>query len=147
VEGAGVSPSEHPAYPAQLCACFFFCLLSFLYLLSPSVRFLEQAHAGHEIPLKRLKSNWNYTEFQSDRENKFWWSWNRSLNCFCWKALTPSWAHELTESRRKTWHAHLHFVSAFALSHSLCSHFAITLGSGNERIGDNIFMTRGLNYS
>jgi hypothetical protein len=41
--------------------------------------------------------------------------------------------------------ASLHFVSVFALSHSLCSHFAITLGSRKDRI-DNIFMARDRNY-
>jgi hypothetical protein len=27
----------------------------------------------------------------------------RHLNCFCWKALTLTWAHELTTNRRKAW--------------------------------------------
>jgi hypothetical protein len=36
----------------------------------------------------------------------------------------------------------LHFVSAFALSHSLCGHFVITLDSGK----DNIFMTTTVDF-
>jgi hypothetical protein len=48
VEEAGVSPSEHPAYLAQLYASFVFCLLSFLHLPSPPVRFLGQACPAHE---------------------------------------------------------------------------------------------------
>jgi hypothetical protein len=39
--------STQPTWP-QLCACLVFCLLSFLHLPSPPVRFLGQAHAGHE---------------------------------------------------------------------------------------------------
>jgi hypothetical protein len=39
--------STQPTWP-QLYAGFVFCLLSFLHLPSPSVKFLGQAHAGHE---------------------------------------------------------------------------------------------------
>jgi hypothetical protein len=39
-----VSPSECPASWPQLYVCLVFCLLSFLHLPSPSVRFLGQAH-------------------------------------------------------------------------------------------------------
>jgi hypothetical protein len=40
-------PSTQPTWP-QLYACLFFCLLSFLHLPSPPVRFLGQACAGHK---------------------------------------------------------------------------------------------------
>jgi hypothetical protein len=46
--GAGVSPSEHPAYLALDLCSLVFCLLSFLHLPPPSVRFLGQARVGHE---------------------------------------------------------------------------------------------------
>jgi hypothetical protein len=48
VEGAGVSPSEHPAYLAP--ALCMFCLLSVVFPTSPvtSVRFLGQACWGHK---------------------------------------------------------------------------------------------------
>jgi hypothetical protein len=42
-------------------------------------------------------------------------------------------AHELTKSRRKSM-VSLHFISIFALSHSLCNHFAITLDSRKEEL-------------
>jgi hypothetical protein len=41
-----VSPSQHTAYLAP--ALCMFCLLSVVLPASPSVRFLEQARAGHE---------------------------------------------------------------------------------------------------
>jgi hypothetical protein len=44
-----------------------------------------------------------------------------------------TWAHELTKSRRKAWHLSLHFVSVFALNHSVCSHLAVTLESRKDR--------------
>jgi hypothetical protein len=40
-------PSTQPTW-LQLYACFVFCLLSFLHLHSPPVRFLQQACVGHE---------------------------------------------------------------------------------------------------
>jgi hypothetical protein len=46
--GVGVSLSEHPVYLAPALACFVFCLLSFLHLLSPPVRFLEQTLEGRK---------------------------------------------------------------------------------------------------
>jgi hypothetical protein len=52
VEGAVVClhPNAQTTWP-QLCACLVFCFLSFLHLLLPPVRFLGQAHMGHEMKL------------------------------------------------------------------------------------------------
>jgi hypothetical protein len=41
-------------------------------------------------------------------------------------------AQKLTKSRRKSLLSFLHFVSVFALSHSLCSHLATTLESKKD---------------
>jgi hypothetical protein len=50
--------------------------------------------------------------------------------------------NELTTG--KGWHLCVHFVSIFVLSHSLYSHFTITLDSRKDKT-DNIFMT--MNWS
>jgi hypothetical protein len=42
-------PITQPTW-LPLYACFVFCLLSFLHLPSPSVRFVGQAHMGHKTP-------------------------------------------------------------------------------------------------
>jgi hypothetical protein len=48
--------STQPTWP-QLCVCFVFCLLSFLHLPLPPVRFLGQAHVARETysSLKKKK--------------------------------------------------------------------------------------------
>jgi hypothetical protein len=54
VEGAGVSPSKHPAYLAP--ALCLFVLLSVVFFgisCHPQLRFLGQACAGHEIKAQR----------------------------------------------------------------------------------------------
>jgi hypothetical protein len=60
-------------------------------------------------------------------------SCKRSSNCFSWKALTSSWAHKLLKTG-EVWHPCLHFISIFALSHSLYSHFAPWIPERSELI-------------
>jgi hypothetical protein len=57
-------PSTQPTWP-QLYACFVFCLLSFLHLLSPSVRFLEQVLEECKTHVVNFKISSNYFGLKS----------------------------------------------------------------------------------
>jgi hypothetical protein len=73
----------------------------------------------------------------------------RCLKCFCWKALTPSWAHKLTNSRRTAQHLSvIQFCICPCSKPSIFGHFAKRMDHLDSRkdITDNIFITRDWNF-